>query len=160
MDFGPIAFDNESGSGFGLEMEKSNCGAKNLRLNTIRKRIGTVVFNISLNLLRNKNKKRKNIAFELSLVVASQLITITYCFLNHRHFREPSPHPLKSLCPLSYSNNSNVKERIEADNNSEHDRRELEVERRCCSLGREGIDDRKGMLGFSVERRLLIIFIL
>ncbi|KAK8370160.1 hypothetical protein V6Z12_A01G159000 [Gossypium hirsutum] len=107
MDFGPIAFDNESGSGFGLEMEKSNCGAKNLRLNTIRKRIGTVVFNISLNLLRNKNKKRKNIAFELSLVVASQLITITYCFLNHRHFREPSPHPLKSLCPLSYSNNSN-----------------------------------------------------
>ncbi|KAK8314370.1 hypothetical protein V6Z12_D01G166900 [Gossypium hirsutum] len=49
----------------------------------------------------------KNIAFELSLVVASPLITITYCFLNHRHCREPSPHPLKSLYPLSYSNNSN-----------------------------------------------------
>ncbi|MFQ6622327.1 hypothetical protein Gotur_001451 [Gossypium turneri] len=37
MDFGPIAFDNESGSGFGLEMEKSNSGAKNLRPNNIRK---------------------------------------------------------------------------------------------------------------------------
>ncbi|KAA3466159.1 furry-like protein [Gossypium australe] len=63
MDFGPIAFDNESGSGFGLEMEKSNCGAKNLRPNNIRKKIATVVFNISLNLLRNKNKNKEEHSF-------------------------------------------------------------------------------------------------
>ncbi|MBA0769871.1 hypothetical protein Gotri_018562 [Gossypium trilobum] len=72
LGFGPIirprnlASDDEFGFGFGLKMEKSNCSAKQLRPNHIKKKITSAAFNISLNLLRNKNKKRKNMASEFS----------------------------------------------------------------------------------------------
>ncbi|MFQ6633862.1 hypothetical protein Gotur_010111 [Gossypium turneri] len=72
LGFGPIiiprnfASDDEFGFGFGLKMEKSNCSAKQLRPNNIKKKITSAAFNISLNLLRNKNKKRKNMASEFS----------------------------------------------------------------------------------------------
>ncbi|PPD93920.1 hypothetical protein GOBAR_DD09071 [Gossypium barbadense] len=72
LGFGPIitprnlASDDEFGFGFGLKMEKSYCSAKQLRPNHIKKKITSAAFNISLNLLRNKNKKRKNMASEFS----------------------------------------------------------------------------------------------
>ncbi|KAH1128672.1 hypothetical protein J1N35_000050 [Gossypium stocksii] len=77
MDFDPIitprnlTFDNVFEFGFELEMEKNTSGANKLRSNNIKKKIAIVPFNIILNILRNKNKKTKNMASKFSLVVAS-----------------------------------------------------------------------------------------
>ncbi|KAK5820524.1 hypothetical protein PVK06_025571 [Gossypium arboreum] len=77
MEFDPIitprnlTFDNESEFGFELEMEKNTSSANKLRSNNIKKKIAIVAFNISLNILRNKKKKTKNMASKFSLVVAS-----------------------------------------------------------------------------------------
>ncbi|XP_039054150.1 uncharacterized protein LOC120196409 [Hibiscus syriacus] len=63
LDYDPIiiprnlAFDE----GFGFGLEKSNCSAKKFRPN-LKKKKATAAFNINLQLLRNKNKTRKNIA--------------------------------------------------------------------------------------------------
>ncbi|XVF20977.1 hypothetical protein REPUB_Repub12eG0050700 [Reevesia pubescens] len=51
--------------GFGLELEKCKSSAKKFRPN-IKKKIATAAFNINLNLLRNKIKKRKKMTSEFS----------------------------------------------------------------------------------------------
>ncbi|XP_039010396.1 uncharacterized protein LOC120139146 [Hibiscus syriacus] len=63
LDYDPIIIPRNLA--FGFESEKSNCSAKKFRPN-LKKKVATAAFNINLQLLRSKNKTRKNIASEFS----------------------------------------------------------------------------------------------
>ncbi|XVE72402.1 hypothetical protein DITRI_Ditri11bG0036500 [Diplodiscus trichospermus] len=66
LEFDPITPRKlASEFGFGLKLEKSKSSAKKFRPD-IKKKIVTAAFSTNLNLLRNKNKKRKKMASDFS----------------------------------------------------------------------------------------------